>query len=611
MQQKYLPLVTRLGIIYAVLAVAFVAQAALSYSNGQRLKAVYQSQIQAARGLSDLAQDLYALRLKVFQYLGTSKPTEMDAIKTEVAALSSAIAKRLQSDTLGELSPLFATARAQYDSILKEHGDFKTKQAYQTIYGDSQAAFEESKTRITELSSRARAQAEAAEKTAFNTIIGVTIGAAVLVAAALGFLVFYSKRAIVSPLNRLTVYAAKVSQGEMEAPIDGGYQAELHILKESLSQMVVNLRDQISQAAVNEGKARLCADEAIAARSQSEGLKIQAERSFDRMKHAAVQLEQMAETLANASQELSHQIEESAQGANMQKSRASESFDAITQLSQVSLEVARKASTSAQLAERTRTEADKGAQVVDSVVEIILQVHAKAQANKNDMAELGKQAQAISTIIDVINDIADQTNLLALNAAIEAARAGDAGRGFAVVADEVRKLAERTMNATKEVSQAIGNVQDATRRNLAYAEETNSAIANSVERANQSGDALKTIVGLIDETAGQVQSIAAAADEQSATTDHIMEALRHVSSIAEETARSMDESSAAVADLAMTSSRLSELIMEMREQEAAEAIAPTPALVRSAPQERLALPSQVPSPVDGTRAQPTWARDYS
>nr|WP_075354798.1 hypothetical protein [Desulfovibrio sp. DV] len=184
MQQKYLPLVTRLGIIYAVLAVAFVAQAALSYSNGQRLKAVYQSQIQAARGLSDLAQDLYALRLKVFQYLGTSKPTEMDAIKTEVAALSSAIAKRLQSDTLGELSPLFATARAQYDSILKAHRDFKTKQAYQTIYGDSQAAFEESKTRITELSSRARAQAEAAEKTAFNTIIGVTIGAAVLVAAA-------------------------------------------------------------------------------------------------------------------------------------------------------------------------------------------------------------------------------------------------------------------------------------------------------------------------------------------------------------------------------------------------------------------------------------------
>jgi len=561
---KTLPIVTRLGIIYAVLGAAFVAQALLSHFNVQNLGQVYQDQIRAERSLDGLVQDLYALRLKVFQYLGTSKPAEMESIKAEAGTLSADIAKGLQGKDRQGLAALFAKAQAEYAEIIAAHGDFKTKDAYQKIYGASQATFQESRTQIETLTAKAKAEALEGEIAARASVFMATMGAAVLVALVLVFLIVYSKRVIVSPLNHLTAFAARVSQGEMTADIQGRYRAELAILKESLLRMVENLKLEILKAAEEESRAKEAADQAMAARTEALALKAEAEEANARMQDAAQELEQVAGILSSATQELSHQIDESAQGAEVQQARASESLGAITELSKVSLEVASNASVSAQLAERTKSEAETGSSVVSSVVETILKVHGQAQTNKADMAELDKQAEEINKIMDVIDDIADQTNLLALNAAIEAARAGEAGRGFAVVADEVRKLAERTMNATKEVGDAIGRVQNAVRRNVAYAEESNAAISDSVDKAKRSGEALARIVEFIDQTSGQVHSIAAAAEEQSASTDHVKTAVEEVSAIATETAQAMGESASAITELAAMSGRLAELIAAMR-----------------------------------------------
>jgi len=274
--------------------------------------------------------------------------------------------------------------------------------------------------------------------------------------------------------------------------------------------------------------------------------------------------DEIANRLSTATEELSAQVEQSSQGAQLQSKRVAETATAMEEMNATVLEVAKNASQAAETSDKARNKAQEGADIVRRVVQGIGQAQRRALDLKSGMTELGAQAQGIGQIMNVISDIADQTNLLALNAAIEAARAGEAGRGFAVVADEVRKLAEKTMNATKEVGQAIQAVQKATGRSVGNVEEAVKEIDEATGLADASGRALEEIVTLVECSTDQVRSIATASEQQSAASEEINRSIEEVDRISLETAEAMNQSAKAVEEAARQAVVLKDLIADMQ-----------------------------------------------
>jgi methyl-accepting chemotaxis protein len=153
---------------------------------------------------------------------------------------------------------------------------------------------------------------------------------------------------------------------------------------------------------------------------------------------------------------------------------------------------------------------------------------AVAQARKtNDrVAELAKAAARIGDVVELINTIAGQTNLLALNATIEAARAGDAGRGFAVVASEVKALAEQTAKATGDISHQINGIQAATEESVGAIKEIGDTIGRMSEIASTIASAVEQQGAATQEISRNVQQAAQGTMQVSANITDVQRGAR-------------------------------------------------------------------------------------
>ncbi len=237
-------------------------------------------------------------------------------------------------------------------------------------------------------------------------------------------------------------------------------------------------------------------------------IKANLNRMADDLEQRIVAIAGTAETLGDASRQLSGVSE--AVGSSV--SRTSEE---ATTVSATAEQVSRSVQTVAQGTEEMTSAIREIARSASDAVRVAAQAVEVAETTNLTVERLGVSSAEIGEVIKVISGIAEQTNLLALNATIEAARAGEAGKGFSVVANEVKDLAKATAQATGEIGRRIEAIQG----------DTGAAVA-----------AIRQIGAIIAEINTIQTTIAGAVEEQTATTNemsrNITEAARGTREIA-------------------------------------------------------------------------------
>jgi len=314
------------------------------------------------------------------------------------------------------------------------------------------------------------------------------IAAGIVLAISMAVSVWMAGR-ITRPLNLMTAAMKALAGGRLDIDVPGvGRSDELGEMAEAVAVFKTNaLERQRLEAEQKELEARAAAQR-----------KADTERLADDFEGAVGEI---IEAVSRASTELEA-------SAGSLSSTAVRSQELATSVAAASEEASTNVQSVASATEEMSSSVNEISRQVQDSARIAQAAVDQARKTNDRVGELSKAAAHIGDVVELINTIAGQTNLLALNATIEAARAGEAGRGFAVVASEVKALAEQTAKATGEIGQQISGIQAATQDSVTAIEEISDTIARMSEIASTIASAVEEQGAATREISRNVQQAA-------------------------------------------------------------------------------------------------------
>lgn len=426
--------------------------------------------------------DFYPYQADLYQYSNTSKY----------------YAERLQTNTSGRLHELVQSAAQVHGEYLQvvndrvvpaiQSGDYSTARQYALTDGSTKlvqlyALLEQVDV---EVSNRTQADIQAIDSALQRMTNQVLIFGLIIVAIAL-IMSFLLSRHIAKPLASLTVYAERISRGEIPKELpEYERDDEVGRLGNAFADMSEYLRDMVQEL--------------------NEGINVLATSSEEIMAVTA--------QVASSTQETATAISEIA--------------TTVEEVKQTAAVAGKKSKAVLESSELTRDEAEQGQESVQATLEGMENIRQQMQSVAESIMRLGEQSQAIGEIVSSVSDLAEQSNLLGVNASIEAAKAGEAGKGFAVVAQEIKGLADQSKQATGQVRNILGEIQRALNKAVLLAEQSSKTVDSGYHKATQSGDVIQMLATRISDSTDMATQIAASSQQQEIGMDQISQAMENI-----------------------------------------------------------------------------------